>query len=98
MAKKSSSRSRKKRKQRKPNVPVYRVPTEDAEASASEVAVAPQPSAVAKTSSPAAAPQATIDWAQEYPYFMPDMKRLGIVVLLMVVLLLAMNFVFIYLL
>ncbi len=40
----------------------------------------------------------SIDWAAEYPFFAPDMKRLGLVVFFMVVLLLAMNLAFIYLL
>ncbi len=93
MAKKSQSR--KKRKQRKPNVPVYAVPTkENAEHT-------PQPAPVTASAPAKAAPVASaaaeeIDWAKEYPYFAPDMKRLGIVVLLMVVLLLALNFLFIY--
>ena len=42
------------------------------------------------------AAETQIDWTKEYPYFASDMKRLGIVVLLMVILLLGLNFLFIY--
>ena len=98
MAKKR--KSSKQRKQRKPNVPVYTVPSEAQENAASSAA---KPVAVtaaqAPISNPLAAKDATtdsIDWAKEYPFFAPDMKKLGIVVALMVVLLLAMNLIFIY--
>jgi hypothetical protein len=97
MAKKG--KSSKKRKQRKTNVPVYTIPTEgqeDAEATVAAATVAQAP-----ISNPLASKDATtdsIDWAKEYPFFAPDMKKLGIVVVLMVLLLLAMNIVFIYLL
>ncbi|HFQ95185.1 MAG TPA: hypothetical protein ENK30_01310 [Anaerolineae bacterium] len=95
MAKKSQSR--KKRKQRKPNVPTYKVPTESAE----ETKAAAQPANGGSSilTAPLASTDATtesIDWAKEYPYFASDMKRLGIVVLIMVVLLLALNLIFIY--
>jgi len=93
MAKKSQSR--KKRKQRKPNVPVYAIPTQE---SAEQ---APQPASAAAAAPTKTAPVTNavakkIDWAKEYPYFASDMKRLGVVVLLMVVLLLALNLIFIY--
>ena len=94
MAKKSQSR--KKRKQRKPNVPVYNVPTEE---SRQRQAPAQAKENAPVSTSPASSRDVTIetiDWAKEYPYFASDMKRLGIVVLLMVILLLALNFVFIY--
>ena len=102
MAKKS--RTSKKRKQRKPNIPTYAVPVEKKPSTAAD-AVTPS-ATLSKGASPvAAAPLASsdattesIDWAAEYPFFAPDMKRLGIIVLLMVILLLAMNLVFIYLL
>jgi hypothetical protein len=90
MAKKSQSR--KKRKQRKPNVPVYAVPADaksdeggSAEAHA-DVTAAPSQETAATT----------IDWTKEYPYFATDMRRLGIVVLIMVALLLGLNLLFIY--
>ena len=95
MAKKS--KSSKQRRQRKPNIPVYTVPTE-----AQEDAPSAKPAAVtaqAPISNPIAGKDATtdsIDWAKEYPFFAPDMKKLGIVVVLMVILLLAMNLIFIY--
>jgi len=97
MAKKG--KSSKKRKQRKTNVPVYTIPTEDQEDAGATVATATV--AQAPISNPLASKDATtdsIDWAKEYPFFAPDMKKLGIVVVLMVLLLLAMNIVFIYLL
>ena len=94
-----AKKSRKKR-QRRPNVPVYSVPVEETE---EERAAQPAPATAQVGSAPKTAPIAAsnattdqIDWASEYPYFAPDMKRLGIVVLLMVLLLLALNFVFIY--
>ena len=96
MAKKT--KSSKKRKQRKPNVPIYSVPAEsnieDAVSAAPDRAVAQAP-----ISNPLASKDATtdsIDWAKEYPFYAPDMKRLGIIVALMVLLLLALNFAFIY--
>ena len=99
MAKKS--KSRRKSKQRKPNVPVYSVPTESQEAVSDQAA----PTAVVAPQAVAAPAQLTgdasldtIDWRKEYPFFAPDMKRLAIVVAIMVVLLLALNIVFIYLL
>ena len=97
MAKKT--KSSKKRRQRRPNIPSYTTPIEQSTPAevgaalangASHIAAAPLASSDATTES--------IDWAAEYPFFAPDMKRLGIVVLFMVVLLLAMNLVFIYLL
>ncbi len=97
MAKKS--KSSKKRKQRKTNVPVYTVPTESEEDAGAKVATVT--TAQAPISNPLASKDATtdsIDWAKEYPFFAPDMKQLGIVVTLMVVLLLALNVIFIYLL
>ena len=95
MAKKS--KSSKKRKQRKPNVPVYQVPAE----STQEVASTPSQvvTAQAPISNPIANKNATtdsIDWASEYPYYASDMKRLGVIVALMVLLLLALNVIFIY--
>jgi outer membrane biosynthesis protein TonB len=93
MAKKTN----KKRKQRKTNVPVYTVPVEGQDNEATVATVAAQ----APTSNPLASKSATtenIDWATEYPFYAPDMKKLGIVVVLMVLLLLALNIVFIYLL
>ncbi len=93
MAKKSQSR--KKRKQRKPNVPVYAVPTEDAKKEASA-----QPSThkgtTSATKAVASSTAKTIDWAKEYPFFASDMKRLGLIVLMMVILLLGLNLIFIY--
>ncbi len=97
MAKKR--KSSKQRKQRKPNVPVYTVPSEAQENAASSAAKPVTVTAQAPISNPLAAKDATtdsIDWAKEYPFFAPDMKKLGIVVALMVVLLLAMNLIFIY--
>ncbi len=97
MAKKR--KSSKQRKQRKPNVPVYTVPSEAQEKAVSSAAKPVAVAAQAPISNPLAAKDATtdsIDWAKEYPFFAPDMKRLGIVVALMVVLLLAMNLIFIY--
>jgi len=97
MAKKS--KSSKKRRQRKVNVPVYQVPVASAEKTAEQV-VTTSPSR-APISNPIASKDATtdsIDWAAEYPYYAPDMKRLGVIVAMMVILLLALNFVFIYLL
>ncbi|HHB90621.1 MAG TPA: hypothetical protein ENK60_04870 [Anaerolineae bacterium] len=91
MAKKSQSR--KKRKQRKPNVPVYTIPTQ--EATQPEAQPPTNVAAAAATTTSEASPQ-HINWAEEYPYFATDMKRLGLVVLLMVMLLLALNFLFIY--
>ncbi len=98
MAKKS--KSSKKRKQRRTNVPVYAVPTasddNNAGAKAATVTAARPP-----ISNPLASKDATtdsIDWAKEYPFYAPDMKKLGIIVALMVLLLLAMNVIFIYLL
>ena len=91
MAKKTS----KKRKQRKTNVPVYTVPTESQDAETAVAAVTAQ----APISNPLAsknAPTDSIDWAKEYPYYGPDMKKLGIIVALMVILLLALNVIFIY--
>ncbi len=96
MAKKS--KSSKKRKQRKPNVPVYSVPVESKEGEVSAQPVAAV-AAQAPTSNPIASKDATtenIDWPKEYPFFMPDMKRLGIVTGLMVALLLVLNLIFIY--
>ena len=96
MAKKS--KSSKKRRQRKVNVPVYQVPAESAEKAVEEVVVS---TGRAPISNPIASKDATtdsIDWAAEYPFYAPDMKRLGVIVALMVILLLALNFVFIYLL
>lgn len=97
MAKKS--RYNKKRKQRKTNVPVYTVPVEG---QADEAAVQTNvKQAQSPFSNPLASGTATtdsIDWAKEYPYFAPDMKLFGIVVTLMVILLLALNVIFIYLL
>ena len=95
MAKKSQSRN--KRKQRKPNVPTYKVPAEAV--AETEAAAQPADSASPALAAPVASSDAkaeSIDWAKEYPYFAPDMKRLGIVVLIMVVLLLALNLIFIY--
>ncbi len=93
MAKKSQSR--RKRKQRKPNVPVYAVPTEEAKKAASAQPVTQK--ATTTTSKAVVSTTAkTIDWAKEYPYFASDMKRLGIIVLMMVILLLGLNLVFIY--
>jgi hypothetical protein len=100
MAKKG--KSSKKRKQRKTNVPVYTVPTENEEDAGAAVAgttVAAATVSQAPISNPLASKNATtesIDWAKEYPFFAPDMKKLGIVVALMVVLLLALNMLFIY--
>jgi outer membrane biosynthesis protein TonB len=91
MAKKTN----KKRKQRKTNVPVYSVPVESQDNEAAAATVAAQ----APTSNPLAGKNATttsIDWAKEYPFYAPDMRKLGIVVALMVILLLALNMLFIY--
>ena len=102
MAKKS--KSRKKSKQRKPNVPVYTTPSksqEDVSSQAAPAAATAAPQATAATSTAQLTGDAsldTINWPKEYPYFIPDMKRLGIVVAIMVVILLALNFVFIYML
>jgi len=100
MAKKS--KSRRKSKQRKPNVPVYTVPAESQE---DDVSSQTAPTAAAAPQTAAATAQLTgdasldtIDWRKEYPFFAPDMKRLGIVTAIMVLLLLALNFIFIYLL
>ena len=98
MAKKS--KSSKKRKQRKPNIPTYAVPTE--ESSPAPVEAVAQPQSVTSSpilSAPIAGKNATtdsVDWSKEYPYFAPDMKRLGYTVALMVLLLLALNLIFIY--
>ena len=99
MAKKS--KSSKKRKQRKPNVPVYSVPAESADEDtvSAKPAAAAAVAAQAPISNPLASKDATtdsIDWAKEYPFFAPDMKKLGIVVAIMVILLLALNLIFIY--
>jgi hypothetical protein len=99
MAKKS--KSSKKRKQRKPNVPVYQVPTEseDSEQAPAKPVAATVATGQSPLSNPIASKDATtetIDWAKEYPFFAPDMKKLGIVVALMVALLLALNVLFIY--
>lgn len=91
MAKKSQSR--KNRKKRKPNIPKYTPPsdsqpTKEADpVQATVTPAAPKRSLAAKT----------IDWPTEYPYFLSDMKHLGVVVALMVILLLALNFIFIHL-
>ena len=97
MAKKS--KSSKKRKQRKTNVPVYSVPTESSDEATVSAKPAAAMAAQAPISNPLASKDATtenIDWRKEYPYFAPDMKRLGIIVAIMVVLLIAMNLIFIY--
>jgi hypothetical protein len=97
MAKKS--KSSKKRKQRKPNVPVYSVPSDSDQQEAASAKPAAAVATQAPISNPLASKDATtdsIDWPKEYPFFMPDMKRLGIVTALMVALLLAMNLIFIY--
>ncbi len=94
MAKKS--KTSKKRRQRRPNIPVYQVPAESAERVGEPTATA---TARAPISNPLASKDATtdsIDWAMEYPFYASDMKKLGVVVALMVLLLLALNFVFIY--
>ena len=86
--------AKKRNKKRKVNVPVYTVPT-TSQADEKLKQVATQ----APKSNPLAGRNATtdsIDWAKEYPYYGPDMKRLGIVVALMVILLLALNMLFIY--
>jgi len=97
MAKKS--KYNKKRKHRKTNVPVYTVPVESQEGEATVQTSVTQ--AQSPFSNPLASGSATtdnIDWVKEYPYFAPDMKMFGIVVVLMVILLLALNVIFIYLL
>ena len=95
MAKKSSKKSRKRRQT---NVPVYSVPTTSRENQSkprqSSVAAARPPISNALASKDATTD--SIDWAKEYPFYAPDMKRLGVVVALMVLLLLAMNILFIY--
>ncbi len=86
--------AKKRNKKRKTNVPVYAVPTVSQE-DKKLVQTAAQP----PKSNPLASKNATtdsIDWAKEYPFYAPDMKRLGIVVALMVILLLTLNMIFIY--
>lgn len=92
MAKKT--RTRKSRKQRRPNVPRYTAPTDSPQVQ-EEPAQAQTVTKLEATRRTVTAK--TIDWATEYPYFLPDMKHLGVVVALMVILLLALNFIFIYL-
>ena len=95
MAKKT--RTRKSRKQRRPNIPRYTAPTDSPQVQ--EEPVQAQTTTKPETSTPRrSVTTKTIDWATEYPYFLPDMKHLGVVVALMVILLLALNFIFIYLL
>ena len=86
--------AKKRNKKRKVNVPVYAVPT----TSQADKKMA-QAANTAPKSNPLASKNATtdsIDWAKEYPFYGPDMKRLGIIVALMVILLLALNMIFIY--
>ena len=93
MAKKT--RTRKSRKQRRPNVPRYTAPTDSPQ-------VQEEPAQAQTTTKPEVSRRSvtakTVDWATEYPYFLSDMRHLGVVVALMVILLLALNFIFIYLL
>jgi len=90
MAKKSQSR--KSRKKRKPNIPKYTPPSDSQPTQEADPVQATVTPAAPKRSLAAQ----TIDWTKEYPYFAPDMRRLGVVVALMVMLLLALNFLFIY--
>ena len=95
MTKKSS---RKKRKQRKPNVPVYTPPVEGEVAETAAPAVPESTPAVSERRRISLHVQKgetidSIDWVTEYPYVMGDMRSMGIVAFLMVVLLLALNFI-----
>ena len=96
MAKKKTSR--KKRRQRKTNVPQYAPPTEPQEAvEAAVVTPAPaQPVAAAapvKSRKPsAAAGMDGLDWPAEYPFVVGDLRGMAVVAALMVALLLILNF------
>ena len=97
MAKKKSSR--KKRRQRKTNVPQYAPPTEPQEAVEAAPVVTPvaaQPvaatTAVKSRKSTAIAGIDAIDWRTEYPFVVGDLRGMAVVTALMVVLLLILNF------
>jgi len=84
--------SRKKRKQRKTNVPQYTPPTDPQE---TEESVAVEPVAAAVTTpkvSSSGSGMDSIDWPAEYPYVAGDLRSMAIVAALMVALLLGLNF------
>jgi hypothetical protein len=96
MAKKKSSR--KKRRQRKTNVPQYTPPTEPKEAAeaapVAPVVAQPVAAATAPKSKRAAmmAGMNAIDWPVEYPFVVGDLRGMAVVTALMVALLLVLNF------
>lgn len=98
MAKKKTSR--KKRKQRKTNVPQYTPPAAPQEAveaapvapvAAARPAPTPAKAIKSKRTAPAADMDA-IDWPAEYPFVVGDLRGMAVVAALMVALLLVLNF------
>ena len=89
MAKKST---RKKRKQRKVNVPQYTPPTESQETVETVVAQPATAAAPARASQSTGSGMNSIDWPAEYPYVVGDLRSMAIVAALMVALLLGLNF------
>ncbi len=88
-----AKKSRKRRKQRKTNVPQYTPPTESQETAEAEL-VAAAPVAVAATTSKASFTGAginAIDWRAEYPFVVGDLRSMAIVAALMLALLLGLN-------
>jgi len=89
MAKKKTSR--KKRRQRKTNVPQYTPPTEPQEA-VEAAPVTPVVAPAKSRKSTAAAGMDAIDWPVEYPFVVGDLRGMAVVAALMVALLLVLNF------
>ncbi|NOX62960.1 MAG: hypothetical protein GXP42_13615 [Chloroflexi bacterium] len=92
MAKRSS---RRKRRQRKPNVPRYTGPIEPTPTAETSAPTSSNQPKVVKTAA-AKQPTTTADFAEEYRYVVGDLRNMMIVTGAMVVLLLTLNFVINY--
>lgn len=86
MAKKTS---RKKRRQRKPNVPKYTGPV--AQAVEEDAPAVTKPAGLPMTGS--AVVDRAVDFTAEYRYVIADLRNMGIVAALMLILLLVLNFI-----
>ncbi|RME42785.1 MAG: hypothetical protein D6791_16925 [Chloroflexi bacterium] len=82
--------SRRKRRQRKPNVPQYTVPVEK---TAEDVEVK-APDRTSQASSPRRAvgeSSGSVDWPAEYPFVLGDLRSMALVTLLMLAILFVAN-------